>query len=49
MIFWLSILGAVAILSLSWAIRADSKVDRTLGIYTFVVASGLLIYSIIKG
>ena len=49
MIYWLSILGAVAILSLSWAIRADNKVDRTLGIYTFVVASGLLIYSIIKG
>ena len=49
MIYWLSILGAVAILILSWAIRADNKVDRTLGIYTFVVASGLFIYSIMKG
>ena len=49
MIFWLSILGAVAILSLSWAIRADNKVDHTLGIYTFVVVSGLFIYSIVKG
>ena len=49
MIYWLSILGAVAILSLSWAIRADNKVDHTLGIYTFVVASGLFIYSIMKG
>ena len=49
MIYWLSLLGAVAILSLDWAIRADNKVDRTLGIYTFVVASGLFIYSIMKG
>ena len=46
MIYWLS---CVASLTLLWAIRADNKVDRILGTYTFVVASGLLIYSIIKG
>ena len=59
MIYWLSILGAVAILSLVWAIQdsawRDTKIeiDRTLSItlaiYTFVVASGFLIYSIMKG
>ena len=49
MIYWLSIVGIVAIFSLSWAVYADTKVDRTLGIYTFIVALGLFIYTIIKG
>jgi hypothetical protein len=48
-IFWLLMVSLVALLSLSWAVWADNKVDRTLGIYTFLVASGLFIYSIMKG
>jgi len=54
-IYWLSILGAVAILSLMWAIQdsawRDTKIeiDRTIAIYTFIVALGLFIYSIMKG
>ena len=48
-IYWLSIVGTVAILSLSWAVWSDNKVDRTLGIYTFIVALGLFIYTIMKG
>jgi len=48
-IFWLVIIWMVVIFSLSWAVYADNKVDRTLGIYTFIVALGLFIYSVTKG
>lgn len=49
MIFWLVMIWIVVIFSFSWAVYADNKVDRTLGIYTFIVALGLFIYSIMKG
>jgi hypothetical protein len=48
-IFWLVMLILIGLLSLSWAVWADNKVDRTLGAYTFIVSSGLFIYSIMKG
>ena len=49
MIFYFAVVGCIAALGLSWAVFTTNKVDRTLGIYTFVVASGLFIYSIMKG
>jgi|NOAtaT_7_FD_contig_21_2958419_length_892_multi_6_in_0_out_0_2 hypothetical protein len=49
MIFYFAIVGCIAALSLSWAVFTTDKVERTLAIYTCVVASGLFIYLIMKG
>jgi hypothetical protein len=49
MIFWLCILAFVATFSLLMAVWPSDKVERTLGIYTFIVALGLFIYTLIKG
>jgi hypothetical protein len=49
MIFWLCVLTFVATFSLLLAIWPNNKVERVLGIYTFLVASGLFIFSIMKG
>jgi len=49
MIFWLCILAFVATFSLLMAVWPSDKVERTLGIYTFIVASSLFIYTIMKG
>lgn len=48
-IYWLCILAFVATFSLLMAVWPSDKVERTLGIYTFIVALGLFIYTIIKG
>jgi hypothetical protein len=48
MIFYFTIVGFIAAFSLSWAVLTTNKDERTIAIYTCVVASGLLIYSVIK-